>query len=145
MEELNSVEPHRLEVEPHLEFNTTAYWLRQRFRVSPLFFHHVQNNDVTWIGNASLIRTEAGKRVALGKHFYLFATRFKFLNYLISRRTLSGFFRARSSRFPCLVLPWPINRPFINIYNPWLSRTRESPHSVIFKANKPKPCVASIY
>ena len=68
MEELNFVNPHRLEAEPNLELNTTAYWLRQRFGVSPLFFH-AQKNLKTWTANASLLRTEAGKRVALGGLF----------------------------------------------------------------------------
>jgi hypothetical protein len=71
VEQLDFVDPHRLEAEPHLVLNTTAYWLRQRFGVSPLFFHHAQKNNITWIGNASLMRTEAGKRVALGEDFFI--------------------------------------------------------------------------
>ena len=98
MEELNFVDPCRLEAEPLLELNTTAYWLRQRFGVSPLFFHHVQNDDITWIGNASLLRTEAGKRVALGKHFYLFATQ---LSQLLDIQTDSiGFLQGMELPFP---------------------------------------------
>jgi len=68
VDEFNFVDPRRLKAEPKLELNTTAYWMRQRFGVSPLFFSCVHPPEyVVKIGNASLIRTEAGKRVALGE------------------------------------------------------------------------------
>ena len=67
VDEFNFVDPHRLKAEPNLELNTTAYWMRQRFGVSPLFFNCFHSPDyVVKVGNGSLIRTEGGKRVALG-------------------------------------------------------------------------------
>ena len=67
VDEFNFVDPHRLKAEPNLELNTTAYWMRQRFGVSPLFFSCFNSSDyVVKVGNAPLIRTEGEKRVALG-------------------------------------------------------------------------------
>jgi len=70
VDEFNFVDPHRLKAEPNLELNTTAYWMRQRFGVSPLFFScfHSPTSRVK-SGSASLMRTEAGKRVALGGRY----------------------------------------------------------------------------
>jgi len=70
VDEFNFVDPHRLKAEPNLELSTTAYWMRQRFGVSPLFFSrfHSPKHSVK-IGNASLIRTEGGKRLALGEDY----------------------------------------------------------------------------
>ena len=70
VDEFNFVDHHGLKAEPNLELNTTAYWMRQRFGVSPLFFSCFYSPKyVVKIGNASLIRTKGGKRVALGKDF----------------------------------------------------------------------------
>jgi len=70
VDEFNFVDPHRLKAEPYLELDTTAYWMRQRFGVSPLFFScfHSPKYGVK-IGNASLIHTGKGKRVALGEDY----------------------------------------------------------------------------
>jgi len=68
VDEFNFVDPVRLKAEPNLELNTTAYWMRQQFGVSPLFFSCFRSpKHVVKTGNASLIRTEGGKRVALGE------------------------------------------------------------------------------
>jgi len=64
------VDPRRLKAEPTLELNTTAYWMRQRFGVSPLFFSCFHSpTSLVKSGSASLIRTEGGKRVALGERY----------------------------------------------------------------------------
>ena len=68
VDEFNFVDPHRLKAEPNLELNTTAYWMCQQFGVSPLFFSCFHSPKyVVKIGNASLIRIDGGKRVALGE------------------------------------------------------------------------------
>uniref|UniRef100_A0A8H8CIB0 Uncharacterized protein n=1 Tax=Psilocybe cubensis TaxID=181762 RepID=A0A8H8CIB0_PSICU len=46
-----------------LHTDTTAYWMHQRFGVSPLFFRAVLSRNFT--GNACLLRTEGGKRISL--------------------------------------------------------------------------------
>ena len=69
VDEFNFVDPHRLKAEPDLELNTTAYWMHKRFGVSPLFFSHFHFPASLKIGSASLMRTEAGKRVALGGRY----------------------------------------------------------------------------
>jgi hypothetical protein len=69
VEELNFVDPHYLKADPSLERNTTAYWLHQRFGVSPLFFSLISsppNYDIP-PGNASLMRVENENYVALGE------------------------------------------------------------------------------
>ena len=70
VDEFNFVDPIRLKAEPNLELNTTAYWMRRRFGVSPLFFScfHSPTARVK-SGSASLMRTESGKRVALGRRY----------------------------------------------------------------------------
>ncbi|PPQ86187.1 hypothetical protein CVT25_006930 [Psilocybe cyanescens] len=48
------------------DVNTTAYWLRQRFGVSPLFFSCITvSTYVVKIGNANLVRRENGRYVSL--------------------------------------------------------------------------------
>ncbi|KIM38870.1 hypothetical protein M413DRAFT_419836 [Hebeloma cylindrosporum] len=64
IDELNFVDPFHLNREPNLELNTTGYWMRQRFGVSPLFFSLIISpNYVVKAGNASLMRMEHGKCV----------------------------------------------------------------------------------
>jgi hypothetical protein len=70
VDKFNFVDPHHLKAKPALEFNTTAYWMHQRFGVSPLFFSCLQSPKyVVKIGNAALMRTEARRRVAIGEYF----------------------------------------------------------------------------
>ncbi|KAF8963524.1 hypothetical protein BDZ97DRAFT_1758596 [Flammula alnicola] len=60
-----------------LEVNTTAYWMRQHLGVSPLFFNCIMfPRLIAKIGNASLVRRENGKRVALDG-LYRFSSRIK--------------------------------------------------------------------
>ena len=68
MDEFNFVDSHRLKAEPSLEFDTTAYWMRQRFGVSPLFFSLIHSkHEHLQSGNASLMRMENDKFVAVSK------------------------------------------------------------------------------
>jgi len=69
VEELNFVDPFHLQNEPNLELNTTGYWMRQRFGVTPLFFSLIlSQNYVVKPGNALLMRMENGKCVAVGEY-----------------------------------------------------------------------------
>ena len=72
------MDPHCLKADPSLELDTTAYWMRQRFGVSPLFFSLVSFQDssefssqdyVVTPGNAFFMRhgAENGKCVAVGE------------------------------------------------------------------------------
>ena len=120
VDQFNFVDPHRLKDEPNLELDTTAYWMRQRFGVSPLFFSCFRSPKyVVKIGNASLIRTEAGKRVALGEG-YCDIPYIKHLNSLNFRWYLSVFFRTWDSCCPHLVLAQPNGRPTIHLHYPRL-------------------------
>jgi len=68
VDQFNFVDPHLLKAEPSLELNTTAYWMRQCFGVSPLFFSFIFSpNYVVQPGNASLMRFENEKCVAIGE------------------------------------------------------------------------------
>ena len=70
VDQFNFVDPHLLKAEPSLELNTTAYWMRQRFGVSPLFFSLIFSpNYVVPPGNASLMRFENEKCVAIGEQY----------------------------------------------------------------------------
>jgi hypothetical protein len=70
VDELNFIDPFHLHREPDLELNTTGYWMRQRFGVSPLFFSLIVSpNYVVKAGNASLMRMENGKCVAVGEYY----------------------------------------------------------------------------
>jgi hypothetical protein len=92
VDEFNFVDPHRLKAEPNLELNTTAYWMRQRFGVSPLFFSCFYSPKFgVKIGNASLIRTEGGKRVALGEANYCNTP-----SSILTVRILDGIYRFSS-------------------------------------------------
>ena len=53
-----------------LELNTTAHWMHQRFGVSPLFYSLIFSpNYVVSPGNASLMRVENEKCVAIGEQY----------------------------------------------------------------------------
>jgi hypothetical protein len=70
VDEFNFVDPFHLNPEPNIELNTTGYWMRQRFGVSPLFFSLIlSENYAVKPGNASLLRMENGKCVAVGEHY----------------------------------------------------------------------------
>jgi hypothetical protein len=68
VDEFNFVDPHLLKDDPSLEDNTTAYWMREQFGVSPLFFSLILSpNYIVKPGNASLMRMDNEICVAVGE------------------------------------------------------------------------------
>ncbi|PPQ90502.1 hypothetical protein CVT25_014185 [Psilocybe cyanescens] len=63
VEDFNFIDTLSVNGDSNPEVNSTAYWMNQRFGVSPLFFRGIISRSFT--GNASLTRRQHGKRVSL--------------------------------------------------------------------------------